>query len=117
MAKNIKNTTHMQDVTEKKTFIVGSIELSKLLAYLRENPEKAVKTESGKVFVNILVSPRREPDAYNNDISISLSKTEDERKANVATVYIGSGQTKTWEPSSTAADSSTINNLIDDLPF
>jgi hypothetical protein len=49
---------------------------------------KLKKADNGKIYLNGVINARKEPDQYGNNLTLSFSKTKEEREAKVDTVYI-----------------------------
>lgn len=78
--------------------------------------------KDGKLFFNITIHCNDEKNQYDQDTSISLKQTKEQKDAKVARVYVGNGKTFwTSEGRTTTPLPQTnepINNEpIDDLPF
>jgi len=95
--------------------IIISLEVSAL------PKEKIKKAENGKLYINLILSERKEKDNYGNTHYLAVSKTKEEREAKVDTIYCGSG--KRYEEKPVAVTPEMIDELpaIDDtsniLPF
>lgn len=101
---------------ENNTTISASICISDLIAIIKANPEKVIKGKE-KSYINLDIRPKKEPDTFGNDVSISFSKTKEEREAKADTIYVGSGKTFVFEPTTTPATAADVNQMADDLPF
>lgn len=53
-----------------------------------------VSEKNGKMYVNVIVTDRREPDKFGNDATVYMSQTKEEREAKADKEYIGQGQKK-----------------------
>lgn len=62
-----------------------SIEMNKV-------PESAKTEKNGKVYLNLTVDKRKEPDNYGNTHSVSIRQTKEEREGKKPKVYVGSGK-------------------------
>lgn len=74
--------------------------------------EKMVKPANGKIYISLTSWDNDEPDQYDNDFSITISKTKEEIAEKAETIYVGNG--RIWE--SKAAEPITEEDA-DDLPF
>lgn len=54
---------------------------------------KMSKGKNGKIYVNLTVSKRREPDQWKRDLKVYVSQLKAEREAGQAKVYVGAGKT------------------------
>ena len=54
--------------------------------------EKMKKAANGKIYMNMIVAERREPDQYENDHTVFCDRSKEERDINAAIVYVGSGR-------------------------
>lgn len=54
---------------------------------------KMSKGQNGKIYVNLTVSKRREPDQWKRDLKVYVSQLRAEREAGQAKVYVGAGKT------------------------
>jgi hypothetical protein len=85
-------------------------------------PKDRIKQfENGKKYLNIVVSERKEPDKYGNNLKVIIAQTKEERAANANKIYIGNGKTVEYK-SNTVKTPEDVENLpqaedIDDLPF
>jgi len=76
--------------------------------------------KDGHKYVGIVVSKRKQPDEYGNDLTVSISKSEQERKEKAATLYVGSGKTFAPAPASDTVgglEDMPVAEELDDLPF
>ena len=87
---------------------------------LTKIPKDRIKIgKDGHKYVSLIVSKRQEPDQYRNDLAVSISKTEQERKERVKTIYVGSGKTYSLipvDPAQSVNDMPQATNF-DDLPY
>ena len=84
--------------------------------------DKIKKSEkNGNMYVNLILSERKEKGQYGETHYLSVSKTKEEREANTKTIYVGSGTL--YEPkvaevvTPQAIDEMPAADDIDDLPF
>lgn len=59
---------------------------------------KMSKSENGKIYVNLTVAKRREPDQWKRDLKVYVSQKQAEREAGEAKVYVGAGRTVEFKP-------------------
>ena len=50
---------------------------------------KLKKADNGKIYLNGVINARKEADKFGNNLTLSFSKTKEEREAKAETVYIG----------------------------
>ncbi|MDR2584757.1 MAG: hypothetical protein LBC84_00820 [Prevotellaceae bacterium] len=81
------------------------------------------KGTDGNLYISLVVSERKAPDQYGNNLTVSLSKTEQERKDKAATLYVGSGKTHIpkqenapFDPIAAFEQMPKVE-AMDDLPF
>jgi hypothetical protein len=88
-----------------------SINLSKI------PKEKIFTSKSGEKWINLLVGEKKEVGKYGETHFIAVSKSKEEREANVESVYVGNG--KEIKPNNQNASSSqnSTSQGDDDLPF
>lgn len=103
--------------------ISASIDLTKI------DKSKLVHGSKG-IYANITITINDEKDKFDNDCSISLNQSKEERESKAAKVYIGNGKT-VWKSGSDnlmpwetlykapekAADAPAPVTVGDDLPF
>lgn len=51
------------------------------------------KADNGKLYMNIVVQKMKKVDNYDNDLTVYMSQTKEERAAKVEKCYIGKGRT------------------------
>lgn len=52
-----------------------------------------VNTKKGvRVFINVCISDRKEPDKFGNDVTVFVSQTKEERDLKAPVVYCGQGK-------------------------
>lgn len=59
--------------------------------------EKMKRAPNGKVYVNLIVAERREPDQYGNDITVYVDQTKEEREAKAERTYVGAGRNYSFQ--------------------
>lgn len=97
---------------EQNTLINASINLTELSEYIKNNPEKVVVSkDTGRKYINLTISPRKETDKYGNDINISMARSKEDKENAVAVSYVGSGKTVSFESSMREATSEDISDL------
>jgi len=91
---------------------------------LSDIPKEKITTseKNGKKYLNISVWINDEPDQYNNNGSIQVSQTKEEREAEVKKLYIGNLKFPVKKPATapTAAPHTapaTVPELDNSLPF
>jgi hypothetical protein len=87
---------------------------------LTDLPKDKIKQagKEGKKYINLCVASRREVDQYGKTHFVFVSQTEEERKAKVDIIFVGSGteiipKSVTYE----SVNSMPVVNNTDDLPF
>jgi hypothetical protein len=50
------------------------------------------KADNGKIYCNIVVQKRKEKDKFDNDLTVYMGQTKEQREANEAKAYIGNGR-------------------------
>lgn len=60
--------------------------------------EKMSKAENGKIYVNLTVAKRKEPDQWKRDLKVFVSQLKSEREAGQVKVYVGAGRTIEFKP-------------------
>ena len=73
--------------------------------------DKMTKAGNGKIYINLTTWDNDEPDKYDNDFSVQVSKSKEEREAKAATVYVGNG--RIWP----TGGQPITDEEGDDLPF
>ena len=58
--------------------------------------EKLRKATNGKIYVNLIVAERREPDQFGNDLTVYVDQSKEEREAKAERVYVGAGRNYTF---------------------
>lgn len=83
--------------------------------------EKMKKPDNGKVYINLIVAERREPDQYGNDMTVFVSQTKEEREAKTDKIYCGQGKKlqQAAAPTPEQIESAPIirPDELNDLPF
>lgn len=60
--------------------------------------EKMTKAENGKIYINLTVSKRREPDQWKRDLKVYVSQKQEERERGEPKQYVGAGKTIQFKP-------------------
>lgn len=80
--------------------------------------DKIKQLESGKKFLNLILSEMQQPDKYGNTHTVFISQTKEERESKQPKIYVGKakkvGQSE-GKPAQPAPQQN--NNESDDLPF
>lgn len=80
--------------------------------------DKIVTSEkNGKKYLNITIWINDEPDQFNNNGSISINQTKEQREAKEKKVYIGNLKYATQQQKQEAAPVSAQPKIYDSLPF
>lgn len=84
------------------------------------------KASNGKLYMNLTIGMRKEPDQWGRDLKVYVTPTKEDREKKANKVYVGGGKTFIFAQSSgTQPTDAEINNIIpqtptdekDDLPF
>lgn len=59
--------------------------------------DKMRKGNNGKIYVNLTISKRKEPDQWNRDLKVYVSQTKEDRTTGATKVYVGGGRTVVFE--------------------
>ena len=82
--------------------------------------ENNIKDVKGKFFLNVDIIVNDEKNEYDQDTSINIQQTKEEREAKVKRKYIGNGKT-VWEGKNQQGQQQNTNNTSgsneDELPF
>lgn len=80
--------------------------------------DKLKKANNGKIYVNLVVAEKKEPDQYENTHTVFVSRSKEEREANTPIVYVGSGKVLKAAPVTpqNIEEMPPVENP-DDLPF
>lgn len=99
-------------------------ELINLNICLSDIPAEArIKGRNGKTYCNLIISARREPDQFGNDITLTVSRSEQERKQKKPVVYVGAGKSRLFDIQPAAPVRKSAKGTpagftpLDDLPF
>jgi hypothetical protein len=80
--------------------------------------EKIRQAKNGKKYITLIISKRQAVGQYGETHTLSVSRTKEERDAQVPTIYVGSG--KEYQPQLSTpqnVDALPPAEDIDDLPF
>jgi hypothetical protein len=93
--------------------------MQKISICLSELPKEKMKTVSnGKIYVNLIVADRREPDQFGNNLTVYADQSKEEREARVDKIYVGAGRTYSFTSNShESVDDLTSINEKTDLPW
>lgn len=80
-----------------------------------------VSDKNGRMYLNITVTGRKEPDQFGNDITVYVSQPKEEREAKADKQYIGAGKYFSFiednSPAAVEQMQEASQQHIDDLPF
>lgn len=76
--------------------------------------QKMTKGSNGKIYLNICVAARKDPDQWGRDLKVYVNQSKEEREAGAAKVYVGAGKTIQVQAPTPAVPS---QGELDDLPF
>lgn len=88
--------------------------------------DKMSKANNGKIYCNITVAFRKEPDQWGRDLKVYMHPTKQDRENRATKVYIGGGKTFIFAGESDVTPTETeVNDIIQiandpekgDLPF
>lgn len=88
--------------------------------------DRMSKATNGKIYCNIVVGMRKEPDQWGRDLKVYMQPTKKDRENSIGKIYVGGGKTfifangTTSEPSQADIDAilpPAEKNEKDDLPF
>jgi hypothetical protein len=93
---------------------------------LSDIPKDKIKiANNGKAYINLVLSERKEKGQFGETHTLTISKTKEEREANVPTIYVGNGksfdnkpvQAVSYEEIENMPSYNSGNTVINDLPF
>ena len=96
------------------------MELVNMSICLSDLPTEKIKVGTNKKkYINLVIAKRREEGAYGETHTIFVSSTKEEREANAAKVYVGSGKEYQPQHAPTHEDIEAMpaSEKNDDLPF
>jgi len=70
--------------------------------------EKMKKAKNNKIYMNLVIAERREPDQFGNDVTVYADQTKEEREAHKDKQYVGQGKTIAFNQ---AATPEAVENL------
>jgi hypothetical protein len=80
--------------------------------------DKIKQADNGKKYINLILSERKEEGKFGETHTLSVSRTKEERAAQVPTVYVGSGKEYQPQPSTPQnVDTLPVAEDDGDLPF
>lgn len=88
--------------------------------------ERMSKARNGKIYCNIVVAMRKEPDQWGRDLKVYMQPTQKDKENSIGKIYVGGGKTfifaqnVTSEPSQADLDAiipPNTDDKKDDLPF
>ena len=88
--------------------------------------DRMSKATNGKIYCNIVVAMRKEPDQWGRDLKVYMQPTQKDKENSIGKIYVGGGKTfifaqnVTSEPSQADLDAIIPPNTDDkkeDLPF
>lgn len=88
--------------------------------------DKMSKAKNGKIYCNIIVGMRKEPDQWGRDLKVYMQPTKEDREQKKNKTYVGGGKTFIFaqgqinQPSDNEINEvipPNANNEKDDLPF
>lgn len=109
--------------------------LNSISICLTDIPKDKIQiARNGKMYINLTVAGRKEPDNYGNDLNVYVTPTKEERESKADRIYVGQGkyfefnkspenhpfaaQTANVSPEMAAAGATIVPDVTkDDLPF
>lgn len=98
--------------------------MEKISICLSDLPKaKMRRSANGKIYINLVVDKRKEPDQWKQDLKVYVDPTKEEREAGAAKIYVGAGKTVEFKnqapPPPTDAEVGAVipPTEDDDLPF
>lgn len=88
--------------------------------------DRMSKSSKGKIYCNIVIGMRKEPDQWGRDLKVYMQPTQDDKKNHTNKIYVGGGKTFIFAQNSASEPSQDDLNAIlppadndkkDDLPF
>lgn len=94
----------------KNQLIRVAINLSKI-------PQNRIKKsgKSGDLYFDIVITGRKEPDQFGNDVTVYMNQTEEEQKAKADKQYVGQGKNYVFTEDNAA--SNLVQASPEDLAF
>lgn len=86
--------------------------MNRISICLSDIPKDKLKkaATNGKIYVNLIVAERREPDQFGNDLTVYVDQTKEEREAKTDKAYIGAGRAYQFSAPGVSPES------VDDMP-
>lgn len=88
--------------------------------------DRMSKSSKGKIYCNIVIGMRKEPDQWGRDLKVYMQPTQKDKEEKANKVYVGGGKTFIFAQNSTSEPSQAdVDEIIppedaekkDDLPF
>ena len=81
--------------------------------------DKIKRGNNGKLYANMVVASRKEVSQYGETHTVYMSNTKEEREANAAKIYVGSGKELQPQSQPTCEDVEAMPAAenLDDMPF
>lgn len=76
-----------------------------------------VSDKSGKAYIELIVSEKKEPDQYGKTHSVYISQQREERLAKADKMYVGSGKALGNQETAKKPETVAPTDALDDLPF
>lgn len=73
------------------------------------------KASNGKIYIDLVASPRKEADQWGRDIKVAVKQTKEDRENKAPKCYVGGGRMYTFAYQQTETPSD--KDLEDNLPF
>lgn len=73
------------------------------------------KAKNGKLYLDIVASPRKEPDQWGRDIKVSIKPTQKEREEKTPKIYVGGGRMITF--ATDGNQQASQQDMDENLPF
>ena len=116
--KNAPSKEHLDFL--KEVLVTNAIDLQlEISLCLSEIPkDRMTKGKNGKIYVDIVAAPRKEPDQWGRDIKVYIKPSAKDRENKSPKLYVGGGRMITFAASSAEQPTDEeINNLMPfDLP-
>ena len=79
--------------------------------------EKIQKAKNGKLYININIRKRKEPDQFGQDVYATVQQTKEEKEAKTDKLYVGNGKYVKFDAPGTGEMVKPKEEDIDGLPF
>lgn len=73
------------------------------------------KAKNGKIYIDIVASPRKEADQWGRDIKVAVKQTKKDREEKAPKIYVGGGRMITF--ASNGSETPTDKDIEENLPF